>query len=204
MAAGVRRIEAITGIAAENYINEQSKLIQQLKELLKNPKDIGKSIEALLDENNRLKKEIEKSILEKSAGLKNELAEKAQNINGINFIAEKVSLPNADAVKNLAYQIKDIVPDLFLVLGTDIDAKPGLTVMISENLVKDKGLNAGQYCSRIGQGNTRRRWWSAIFCYCRRQGYNRVGGRYRKSEELSLKSVNSVQSLPYVPIRQAF
>ncbi|WP_426667636.1 alanine--tRNA ligase [Mucilaginibacter sp. McL0603] len=143
VAAGVRRIEAITGITAENYINEQSKLIHQLKELLKNPKNIGKSVETLLDENNKLKKEIEKSILEKSSGLKNDLAKKAQNINGINFIAEKVALPNADAVKNLAYQLKDIVSDLFLVLAADFDGKPNLTVMISENLVKDKGLNAG-------------------------------------------------------------
>jgi alanyl-tRNA synthetase len=151
VAAGVRRIEAITGMAAENYINEQSKLIHQLKELLKNPKDIGKSVETLLDENTRLKKEIEKSILEKSSGLKNELAQKVQSINGINFIAEKVALPNADAVKNLAYQLKDIVTDLFLVLAADIDGKPNLTVMISESLVKDKGLNAGNIVRELAK-----------------------------------------------------
>jgi len=77
VAAGVRRIEAITGIAAENYINEQSRLVNQLKDLLKNPKDISKSVESLLDENARLKKEIEKAILEKSSGLKNKLGTKA-------------------------------------------------------------------------------------------------------------------------------
>ncbi len=151
VAAGVRRIEAITGIGAENYINEQSLLIHQLKELLKNPKDIGKSIESLLDENNRLKKEIEKSVLEKSAGLKNELAKKAQSINDINFIAEKVVLPNADAIKNLAYQLKDIVSDLFLVLAADFEGKPNITVMISENLVKDKGLNAGNIVRELAK-----------------------------------------------------
>jgi alanyl-tRNA synthetase len=151
VAAGVRRIEAITGIGAENYVNEQSKLINQLKELLKNPKDIGKSVETLLDENNKLKKEIEKSILEKSSGLKNDLAKKAQSINGINFIAEKVALPNADAIKNLAYQLKDIVSDLFLVLAADIDGKPNLTVMISENLVKEKGLNAGNIVRELAK-----------------------------------------------------
>jgi alanyl-tRNA synthetase len=143
VAAGVRRIEAITGIAAENFINEQNQLVHTLKELLKNPKDIAKSVETLLEENNRLKKEIEKSVLEKSSGLKTELAAKAEQINGVNFIAQKVDLPNADAVKNLAYQIKDIVDNLYLVLATEIDGKPGLTVMVSENLVKDKGLNAG-------------------------------------------------------------
>jgi len=143
VAAGVRRIEAITGIAAENYINEQSRLVNQLKELLKNPKDLSKSVESLLDENTRLKKEIEKSILEKSSGLKDELAKKIELINGVNFIAQKVQLPNADSIKNLAYQLKDIVPNLFLVLAADIDGKPGITVMIAENLVKEKNLNAG-------------------------------------------------------------
>jgi len=143
VAAGVRRIEAITGVAAETFINEQNKLVHQLRELLKNPKDITKSVEGLIDENNKLKKEIEKSVLEKSAGLKNELAQKAEQINGINFIAQKVQLPNADAIKNLAYQLKDIVSDLFLVLAADIDGKPSLTVMIAENLVKEKNLNAG-------------------------------------------------------------
>jgi alanyl-tRNA synthetase len=151
VAAGVRRIEAITGIGAENYINEQSKLINQLKELLKNPKDIGKSVETLLDENARLKKEIEKSILEKSSGLKNELAQKVQNINGVNFIAERVHLPNADAIKNLAYQLKDIVADLYLVLAADIDGKPNLTVMISEHIVKEKGLNAGNIIRELAK-----------------------------------------------------
>jgi alanyl-tRNA synthetase len=151
VAAGVRRIEAITGIAAENYINEQSKLVHQLKELLKNPKDISKSVEGLLDENNRLKKEIEKSILEKSSGLKNDLAQKAETINGINFIAQKVTLPNADAIKNLAYQLKDIVPNLFLVLAAEISEKPSLTVMIAENVVKEKGLNAGNIVRELAK-----------------------------------------------------
>ncbi|MFD2871506.1 alanine--tRNA ligase [Mucilaginibacter ximonensis] len=151
VAAGVRRIEAISGIAAEMFINEQSKLVLQVKELLKNPKDITKSIEDLIAENARLKKEIEKSVLEKSAGLKDELAKKVENINGINFLAQQVELPNADAIKNLAYQLKDIVTDLFLVLTANIDGKPSVTVMISENLVKDKGLNAGNIVRELAK-----------------------------------------------------
>ena len=151
VAAGVRRIEAITGIAAEQYIIAQSKLLSELKELLKNPKDISKSVEGLIDENNRLKKEIEKSILEKSSGLKDELAKKVENINGINLIAQKVDLPNADAVKNLAYQLKDIVSDLFLVLVAVNDGKPGITVMVAENLIKEKGLDAGKIVRELAK-----------------------------------------------------
>ncbi|MFD0794217.1 alanine--tRNA ligase [Mucilaginibacter litoreus] len=151
VAAGVRRIEAITGIAAENYIIEQTKLVQQVKELLKNPKDVAKSLESLLEENNRLKKEIEKSVLEKSSGLKDELAKKAQEINGVNFIAEKVALPNADAIKNLAYNLKDVVPNLFLVLAAELNGKPNITVMIADNLVKEKGLHAGNIVKELAK-----------------------------------------------------
>jgi alanyl-tRNA synthetase len=151
VAAGVRRIEAITGVAAEVYITNQSRMVDQLKDLLKNPKDLPKSIESLLDENSKLKKEIEKAILEKSSGLKNELAQKAEAVNGINFIAQKVALPNAEAIKNLAYQLKDIVPNLFLVLAADFDGKPSLTVMIAENLVKEKGLHAGNIVKELAK-----------------------------------------------------
>jgi alanyl-tRNA synthetase len=151
VAAGVRRIEAITGVIAENYLSDQSKLVQQLKELLKNPKDVAASVQNLLDENAKLKKEIEKGIQLKASGLKTELAQKAQEINGINFIAERVALPNADAVKTLAYQLKDIVPNLFLVLAADFDGKPNITVMIAENLVKDKGLNAGNIVRELAK-----------------------------------------------------
>ena len=143
VASGVRRIEAITGLAAQNYINEQSKLIQQLKELLKNPKDVAKSVESLLDDNNRLKKEVEKFILEKALRLTDGLAQKAQNINGVNLIAEKVELPNADAIKSLAYSLKDKLPNLYLVLVAEIDGKPSITVLVADNLVKEKGLHAG-------------------------------------------------------------
>jgi alanyl-tRNA synthetase len=151
VAAGVRRIEAITGAGVEQYINEQTQIVQQLKELLKNPKDIAKSIENLLDENNRLKKEIERSVIEKASGLKTELAQKAEQVNGINFIAQKVALPNAEAIKALAYQLKDVVSDLFLVLAADIDGKPNLTVMIAENLVKERGLNAGNIIRELAK-----------------------------------------------------
>src|SRR5690606_11870828 len=100
VAAGVRRIEAITGEAAEAYIIEQNKLLHELKVLLKNPKDLAKSVESLLEENNKLKKELEKVVLAKTSGLKDELAAKAENINGITFIAAKVDLASAEAVKN--------------------------------------------------------------------------------------------------------
>lgn len=151
VAAGVRRIEAITGAKAEAYIRQQDELLKQLKEILKNPQDLSKSVEALVEENSRLKKEVEKAVSEKASGLKDELKAKATAINGVNFIAEKVALPNAEAIKNLAFQLKDVVNNLVLVLAADIEGKPSLTVMISENIVKDKGFNAGNMVRELAK-----------------------------------------------------
>jgi alanyl-tRNA synthetase len=143
VAAGVRRIEAITANKAQEYINQQDELLKSIKELLKNPQDLIKAVESLVEENAKLKKEVEKAILAKAAGLKDDLKDKVQTINGVNLISEMIALPNAEAIKNLAYNLKDVVDNLYLVLAANIDDKPLLTVMISENLVKEKGLNAG-------------------------------------------------------------
>jgi len=151
VAAGVRRIEAITGATAEEYFNNQAGLLNQLKGLLKNPKDLAKSLESLLEENSRLKKEIEKSVFEKAANIKNDLAAKAESINGMNFIAARIDFANADAIKNLAFSLKEIVSDLFLVLASESDGKPGLTVMISEGLVDKRGLNAGNVVRELAK-----------------------------------------------------
>jgi len=151
VAAGVRRIEAVASIFAENYVSDQFKALNSVKELLKNPKDVAKTITDLLEENNRLKKEQGKALMQKASNLKQTVADKAQSINGINFIAEKVELPTADAVKTLAYSIKDIVSDMFLVLAADIEGKPSLAVMLSENLVKDKGLDAGKIVRELAK-----------------------------------------------------
>ncbi|MBC7757567.1 MAG: alanine--tRNA ligase [Phormidesmis sp. FL-bin-119] len=151
VAAGVRRIEAITGEQSEQYFNEQIARLFSLKELLKNPKDLQKAVETLIEENIRFKKEIDKNILERAAGLKHELANLAENINGVNFIAQKVELPNAEAIKNLAYAVKDILENVFMVLAAEIDGKPSLTVMISENLIKEKNLNAGNIVRELAK-----------------------------------------------------
>ncbi len=151
VAAGVRRIEAITGAKAQEYITHQSALVDQLKDVLKNPKDVFASVENLLEENTRLRKEVEKNVLAKTANLKYDLAKQVTQINGINFIAQKVDLPSAEAVKNLAYSVKDIVNNLFLVIASDIENKPGLTVMLSENLVKDRSLNASNIVRELAK-----------------------------------------------------
>ncbi|WP_231459512.1 MULTISPECIES: alanine--tRNA ligase [unclassified Pedobacter] len=150
VAAGVRRIEAITADKAEQYFLNQRKELGHLKALLNGSKDLSASVQALLDENAKLKKEIEKSTLERVSNLKHEIVHHVRGINGVNLIAKHIDLQNADAVKNLAFSLKDMIDNLFLVFTTEIDGKPGVTVMLSDDLVK-KGMNASNIVRELGK-----------------------------------------------------
>ncbi len=142
VAAGVRRIEAITGTRSASVIREHFELVHHLKELMNNPKDFVSALGKIIDENGALKKEVEKSITEKSLALKADLEAEIQQVGPINFLSTIVDLPNAEAVKTLAYALKGAVTNLFLVIGAEFDGKPSLTVVLSDELAKEKGLNA--------------------------------------------------------------
>lgn len=151
VAAGIRRIEAITSVKAEAFFTQQTALVQELKALLKNPKDVLKSVENLLDQNSELQKQIDQILRDKAKGLKIELLTKAQLINGINFIAEKIDLDSADEIKDLSFALRNQIENLFMVLGAEVKGKPSLSVIISDNLVKDKNLNASTIIRELGK-----------------------------------------------------
>ena len=142
VAAGVRRIEAITADKAEAFILDQNRELNELRALLKGNKDVVSAVSSLMEENSRLKKEAEKGMVEQAANLKNKIVHHMRTIKGITFIASHVDLQSAEAVKNLAYSIADMVDNMFLVFTTLIDDKPGITVMLSESLIRDKKFNA--------------------------------------------------------------
>lgn len=151
VAAGVRRIEAITGTKAAAVIREHFDLVHKLGELLHNPKDFVATLAKVIDENSALKKEIEKSIIEKSLALKTDLEQKIEEINGVRFLATVVDLPNAEALKTLAYALKGAIDNLFLVLGANFDGKPSIAVVVSEHLSKERGLNAGSIVRELAK-----------------------------------------------------
>ncbi|MBN8697529.1 MAG: alanine--tRNA ligase [Bacteroidetes bacterium] len=151
VAAGIRRIEAITSVKAEQYFNQQITLVNEVKALLKNPKDVVKSVQSLMEENSALQKQIEQMLRDKAKGLKSELLTKKQTINGINFIAEKIELDSADAIKDLSFELRNQIDNLFMVLGAEVKGKPSLSIIISDNLVKDKNLNAGTIVRELGK-----------------------------------------------------
>ncbi len=142
VAAGVRRIEGITAVKAEAFIDQQNAELLALRELLKNPKDTVQRVQELLNENAELLKKIEQFTAEKTQQLKKVLLDKIKKVNGINIIAEKIDLPSADAIKNLSFELKNQVDNLFFLAGAEIDGKALLSLILSDNLVKEKNMNA--------------------------------------------------------------
>ncbi|KAB2869647.1 MAG: alanine--tRNA ligase [Bacteroidales bacterium] len=142
IAAGVRRIEAITGVKAEEFVYSQVETIKEIKTILGNPASVTQAATKLVEENEALRKEIEMFQAEKLKEIKSTLKQKVQQHDGINIISECVTVSNADAIKDLAFQLKNEVADLYLVLGAEIAGKAVLTIMISDKLVEARQLNA--------------------------------------------------------------
>ncbi|RIV25208.1 alanine--tRNA ligase [Fibrisoma montanum] len=151
VSTGVRRVEAKTALGAEALVNEQFATVNELKELLKAPKDLVKAVQSLLEERSALQKQVEALQNEKVQQLKNQLLDKIEAVNGHSVLVEKVDVPSADALKQLAYDLKAKVDNLALVLGADINGKPQLAVMLPDELIKGKGLNAGQVVKELAR-----------------------------------------------------
>lgn len=151
VAAGIRRIEAITAARAEKYVNDQLGLLQTIKDTIKGSKDVVESIATLMKQNNELSKQIEDFQRESLKIVKANLKSKVMMERGVNIIAERVEVDNAGLLKDLVFQLKAEIENLFLVIGADIDGKPMLTVMISDNVVADKDLHAGKIVREAGK-----------------------------------------------------
>jgi alanyl-tRNA synthetase len=151
VAAGVRRIEAITAENAEQFVRTEIALLDEVRTLLKNPKDLLASLKNLSEEKHALEKKIEAFNQEKANQIKDELARKAVQSNGYNLVLEKVSVPNADALKNIAYALRNQFEDLLLILAADVDGKPQVTVMIGEKLAQTNKYHAGNLVKELAK-----------------------------------------------------
>jgi alanyl-tRNA synthetase len=151
VSAGVRRVEAVTGERALELLREQEAVLTKIKELLKNPTDLVKAVESLLDERGSLQKKITSLENEKIQSLKTALIANMETHRTFNLIVEKVSVPSADSLKQLSYELRDQVENLIAVFGTEIAGKPQLSVFIAENIVQETGLNAGKIVKELAQ-----------------------------------------------------
>ena len=144
IAAGIRRIEAVTGPKAEEFINQQFGLIKELQNMFKNPANLKKNIEHLMEDNIMMSKEVQG--MKKSALTieKRNIIDSAKEINGISLMACRVKPVIADQLKDLAHSISNETDqDIALVLGGEVKGKPQLAILFSEKLIKEYDLNAG-------------------------------------------------------------
>ena len=143
VAAGVRRIEAVTGSTAEESVYVMQDAMTALGNLMNNAKDLPAAVQKALEDNAELKKEVESYLREKEDQMKERLLGMAENIGGVKVVKAKLKI-SADVVKNLAFKLANDVPEsLLVVIGSVSGDKPMITVMLSKDLVKDHGLNAG-------------------------------------------------------------
>lgn len=142
VAAGVRRIEAVSGTAAEVYINDNLNLLHQLKEALKNAKDPLKAVEKLQEEKAALEKHAERLEARQLVAIRNEVLQKDEVVGDINFVADIVEVGSADALKKLCFDIKHHVNDHVVVLCANIDGKAFVAIGVDEKVVAAKELDA--------------------------------------------------------------
>lgn len=150
VAAGIRRIEAITSDKALYYYKSQEATLASLKTLLKNAKDPIKGVETLLADKAKLENKLSVLVAEKAKGLKVELLKSVTEVNGVNFISALVDLEPA-AMKDLSFECKKEVNNLLIVLGAENNGKANLSVAVSDELITSKDLNAGQIIRTISK-----------------------------------------------------
>ncbi len=144
VAAGVRRIEAVTGKAAEELIYTQEDMLTNLKAIFNNAKDLTAAIRKTIEENDGLKKQVGDFLKEQVTNIRERLVNNATEINGVKVIKTVLPMP-AELAKDLAFQVAAAIPsNMLCVIGSKHDDKPMLTVMLSKDLVEHHNLNAGQ------------------------------------------------------------
>tara|TARA_R110001599_G_scaffold72832_1_gene201792 strand:+ start:11631 stop:14246 length:2616 start_codon:yes stop_codon:yes gene_type:complete len=150
VAAGIRRIEAITNDAVKDFYFENNQTLSQIKEVLSNAKEPVKAVQKLQDENTFLQKQIEQLLKDKAKNLIGDLENQLEEINNINFLATEVDL-DANSIKNLAFDLGKKHQNLFLVFGSKNNGKAILTCYVSKEIVENKNLNAGTIVKELGK-----------------------------------------------------
>ena len=152
IAAGIRRIEAITAEAAEAYVNDHLKQLATIRQELKNPVDAVKAIKDLQSEIKDLRQQLEEIELNKAADLKTHLLQHVEMVNGIKLVRSEVGISDQKLLKSLIFQVgNELGQQTFILIGSKDDGKAQLMLYISEDLVKTKNLNAGHILKDLAQ-----------------------------------------------------
>jgi alanyl-tRNA synthetase len=151
VAAGIRRIEAITTDAVKDFYFENNRQYFEMRDLLNNAKEPVKALQNLQDENAALKKQVAQLLQEKATTVLSSIESEIEEINGVKFLAKKVDL-DANSIKNMAFAIGKKHDNLFAIFGSSpTPEKAMLTCYISKELVNEKSYDAGQVVRELGK-----------------------------------------------------
>ncbi len=189
IAAGIRRIEAVSGRASEQLIQEQFSQVHQIKQLLKNPKDVVEAIHSALEENKNLQKQIQELKENQAGQLKEILIPRVKNEKGINILIEQVSLDDGKIIKNLIYQIGKEHSPAIIVFGFSENGKPQLMCYISEELVSSHSLNATEWIRTIAKHIDGGGGGQAFFASAGGKNVNGIPNALKQAEELILNQL---------------
>jgi alanyl-tRNA synthetase len=142
IAAGVRRIEALTASKAMEYINARLDIVDDIAALLKSTGSITGSVEKLMAENTSLKKTVEKFQAQSASVMLKDLVENAVTINNIRFVSGQIETDSSDVLKTIAYQIRNSSENTVLIIGSETGGKANILVLVSDNLVKERNISA--------------------------------------------------------------
>lgn len=150
VAAGIRRIEAITADAADDYVNDRLALLEELKAMLKNPTDPKKSLEDTLKTNSAMQKEIEAFQNAKAMDVAKDIIAELEDLNGIRFVTRELDL-DGKSLKDLAFKLKSDEPKLFAVFATVQNGKPMIACAVGDEAIKEKSLHAGNVVKALSK-----------------------------------------------------
>jgi alanyl-tRNA synthetase len=184
VAAGVRRIEAVTAEAAEAFITKELQELNTIRNLFKNPTRTAQNVEALQEENKTLAKEIEQLQNAQAGALKDDLKKNAAQIDGVNFIAAKLPLNDGKAIKTLAMQLEQELGDALIVFAAEVKGKPQIMVSISKSIVETKGLNAGKIVNELAAEIGGRGGGQAFFATAGGKDVNGLANAIIKAKEM--------------------
>ena len=149
VAAGVRRVEAYTALKAQEFVNKELEELNSIRGLFKNPVHTLKNVYSLQEENKTLKKQLDDMIIAQVSNLQEHLVTHFENVNGVNFLAEKLSIGDSKAIKTMAYNLERQVGNALIVFGFVSKGKPQIMVTVSEPLTKEDYLHAGKIVKEL-------------------------------------------------------
>jgi alanyl-tRNA synthetase len=151
ISAGVRRIEAVTGEKAEQFFFNQTSLLKEIQTMLKNPANLQKSMQSLFEENNAMTKELDQMRQSMMSIEKHNMNSKAVDLGDVKLVSGVVKPILQDVLKDFAYQLRGEQPNFVAVLGANVKGNPQIVVIVSEELVKSKGINAIEVIKHISK-----------------------------------------------------